>query len=103
LIRLVRERVTQVVLGPGPILRQLLARVNFQGTLVGGHCLGQKLDAFYPLGAIRLEREHGAQVVFGPGPLLRQLLARVHLQGTSIGDASGNQMFVASLSLHPNS
>src|SRR5271165_6935995 len=34
--RLGPERETQVVLGRGPALRQLLARVNFQGASVGG-------------------------------------------------------------------
>jgi hypothetical protein len=45
-IRLGPERGTQVVLGPGPVLRQLFARTDFQGASVGAHRLGQKLRAF---------------------------------------------------------
>src|SRR5271165_4687086 len=76
--RLGPERETKVVLGLGPLLRQLLARPDLQGTSVGAYRLGQKLSAFWPLAPSRLGLERDTQVVLGRGPVLRQLLARVN-------------------------
>ena len=66
--RLGQERGAQVVLGHGPVLRQLLARVNFQGASVGADRLDQKLHAFCPLGPSRLVPERVTQVVLGQWP-----------------------------------
>ena len=59
--RLSPERDPQVVLGHGPVLRQLLARPDLQGTSVGARRLGQKLGAFWPLGPSRLGPERGCK------------------------------------------
>ena len=67
---------TQVVLVQGPFLRELLARVDFQGPSVGTDRLTPKFAAFYTLGTIRLVVERVTQVGLGPGPILGELLAR---------------------------
>jgi hypothetical protein len=47
----ITKRVAQAVLGRRPLLRQLLARIDFQGAAVSGHRLVKQLGA---LGALAL-------------------------------------------------
>src|SRR5260370_35205911 len=60
---LLPKRNAQVLLGHCPVLRQLLARENFQGAAAGGDGLGQQfasLGALAPNGLLRKRKVGGA-------------------------------------------
>src|ERR1019366_9311190 len=69
-------RVAEVVLGPGPVLRELLFRANTQRCLVAG-------DGLLKIGRA-VARGHtpprDAEVVLGAGPVLGELLFRENTQ-----------------------
>ena len=64
----VRERVAQVVLGPGPVLGQVVAGADGEGLAVGLDRLAQPPQPLRPTLPLAQARERGAQVVLGRWP-----------------------------------
>ena len=61
---------TQVVLGPGPLLRQMVVGVDRERLTIGLYGLGQQLRPVIAARAHALLAQHDTQVVLGSGPVL---------------------------------
>lgn len=99
---LVPQYEAEIVLGGGPLLRELRFRTDRQGGTIGGDGLGEQLGAGLAAGAGALVAEHIAEILLGHGPVLRELLFRIDHQGGLIGGHCVSEVVVNPISLCPN-
>ena len=84
------KRDAQIVLGRGPILRQIGLGPDLEGGAISGHRVFEQLAPFFSAAARPEFLKRDAQIVLGRGPILRQIGFGPDLEGGAI---SGHRLF----------
>src|SRR4029077_7698613 len=78
------KRFAQIVLGRGPILRQIGLGIDLEGGAISGNRVLEQLAPFFCAAARPELCKRVAQTVLSPGPILRQIGLGIDLKGGAI-------------------